>query len=146
MKDGKYNILIVDDEVQVQNSLYFILGKEEDYELFSVKSAEEMFRFLEQLSDDDLPDIILLDIIMPGMDGFEAAELLKIQDRYKDIIIIFISGLSDEISELRGYTVGAKDYIYKPFHDSHLTRRLYIQKELIRIAKEYEDVKKNNVS
>ena len=140
----KYNILMVDDEVSVLNSLYFILHNEEEYELFSVKSAEEMFKFLDECENEKIPDIILLDIIMPGMNGFEAAEILSTDDRYKDINIIFITGLTDASSELKGYSLGAKDYIYKPFNDSHLRRRIHIQKELSKLTRDLNNVKEKN--
>ena len=69
------------------------------------------------------PDLILLDVMMPGIDGFETCERLKQDDASSDIPVIFMTALSDTLDKVRGFSVGAVDYITKPIqHDEVLAR------------------------
>ncbi|MFK5969274.1 MAG: hybrid sensor histidine kinase/response regulator [Candidatus Marithrix sp.] len=69
------------------------------------------------------PDLILLDVMMPEMDGFEACRILKSQDRTKDIPIIFMTALADTVDKIKGFELGAADYITKPIqHEEVLAR------------------------
>jgi diguanylate cyclase (GGDEF)-like protein len=83
-----------------------------DYDLTVAKSGEEA---LEILGGDNLPDLILLDIIMPGMDGFDVLRHIKEDDATKDIPVIFITAMTGEDDEAHGLAMGAVDYITKPF-------------------------------
>lgn len=84
-----------------------------------------------------VPDIILLDVIMPGMDGFEVCRLLKENPETRDIPVVFMTVLSETVDKVKGFDLGAVDYITKPFHceeilvriDNHLTIR-HLQKQL----------------
>ena len=95
------------------------------YEVFTVPDAESLFQFLEtQFFETKLPDIILLDVSMPGIDGYEAISILKKDFRTAGIPVIFLTSTDDPPSELRGLTLGAVDYISKPFSPPILLKRV----------------------
>jgi putative two-component system response regulator len=81
------------------------------YELFPAQSLEKMLEILENT----VPDLILLDINMPGMNGFEILEKLKADTRYADIPVIFLTAENDEENIIKGKSLGAVDFIFKPF-------------------------------
>ncbi|MDR0596125.1 MAG: response regulator [Clostridiales Family XIII bacterium] len=118
MGDKRYRIAMVDD-----NAANLTIGRtilKGYYEVFPVPSGERLFELLAKV----LPDLILLDIMMPGMDGYEAIRRLKADRRYESIPVIFLSAQSDESSELRGLAMGAVDYITKPFSAPLLLKRV----------------------
>lgn len=119
-------ILIVDDRSENLDLLISFL-EEYDFNIKVADSGEEMFNRLEYCS----PDIILLDIMMPGIDGFETCRRLKISDDYKDIPVIFMSALDDAVDKVKGLNLGAVDYITKPFIQAEVlarvTNHLHIQ-------------------
>ncbi|MCL2005559.1 MAG: response regulator [Planctomycetaceae bacterium] len=90
------------------------------YDVYTAISAEEMFDTLDVI----LPDVILLDVNMPHLDGYETIVKLKADVRYEDIPVIFVTGKSDENSMIRGLSLGAADYITKPFSASYLHERI----------------------
>ena len=81
------------------------------YEVFPASSADEMFEILENT----IPDVILLDVNMPGVDGFHAIQQLKANPRFANIPVIFLTSIKDEDSMAKGLSLGAIDYIPKPF-------------------------------
>jgi DNA-binding response OmpR family regulator len=93
---------------------------EEDCEIIS---ASEGVTALESAAR-NMPDLILLDVMMPGIDGFEVCLRLKADNRTKEIPVIFITGLRDAAFETRGLKMGAVDYISKPFHPAPLRARV----------------------
>jgi len=105
----KNTILIVDDEKP--NILFLNDLLCSDYTVFVAKDGYEAIRKANEL----LPDLILLDIIMPGMDGYEVLSELKSSEITKGIPVIFITGLSSSEDEEKGLTLGTADYITKPF-------------------------------
>jgi len=119
MKD-KAHILIVDDERTNINALGNILIKK--YEVSVALSGEQAIDFLSQCKT--LPDIILLDIIMPDLDGFQVCKRIKNNEMYRDIPIIFISALTEASEKVAGFTVGAVDFICKPFSDMEVLARI----------------------
>jgi len=111
-------IFIVDD-----SDTCLFMGKavlDGTYKAFGLPSAEEMFKLLEQIT----PDLILLDIDMPEMDGFEALSLLKKKPVTGNIPVIFLSSRSEEADKSKGFDLGAVDYIVKPYMPSHLIDRI----------------------
>ncbi|MCL2009636.1 MAG: response regulator [Synergistaceae bacterium] len=84
---------------------------EEHYRVITLSSAAKMFKILEKVK----PDLILLDIEMPEMDGFEAMEQLKSSEYHANIPVIFLTGLTDSDNEAYGIELGAVDFITKPF-------------------------------
>ena len=111
-------ILIVDD-----SSTNLLIARNmlcDDYQVVTVSSAKKMFAILEKIK----PDLILLDIEMPGMDGFEALELLKSNVGKPDIPVIFLTVMNDTETEARGLRSGAVDFLYKPLSKSTLLERI----------------------
>ena len=90
------------------------------YEVYPVQSAEALFELLENIT----PNLILLDIEMPEVDGYEAMKRLKADTRYADIPVIFLTSMDDDDSEMEGFDLGAADYITKPFSGPLLLKRI----------------------
>jgi DNA-binding response OmpR family regulator len=86
------------------------------YEIFPAQSAEQMFELLDNVK----PDMILLDVNMPEENGFEAIEKLKADSRYAGIPVIFLTIQKDKKSIMKGMSLGAVDFLAKPFTDDHL--------------------------
>jgi len=86
------------------------------------------------------PDLILLDIMMPGMDGYETCKRLKADARTKDIPVIFISALSESIDKVKGFSSGGVDYITKPFQQNEVLARINTHLTLQKQKKELEDL------
>ena len=93
------------------------------YKTYAMESAAMMFRLTEKI----MPDLILLDINMPEMDGFQAIEILKKNDKLKSIPVIFLTARNDSEAALRGLELGAADYIIKPFSKPVLIKRIEMQ-------------------
>jgi putative two-component system response regulator len=120
MQNGKKNVVLVDD-----NPVNLKLARNtlmEWYNVFTVPSAQKLFQLLEQT----LPDLILLDVVMPEMNGYEAIKNLKDNPRTADIPVIFLTSRTDTISELEGFSLGAIDYISKPFSPQLLLKRVEV--------------------
>ena len=106
----KYTILIIDDKSENLHYLNTIL-KEEDY---TIKASTDAL-FAINSAKVNPPDLILLDIKMPNISGFDACKMLKEDEVLKDIPIIFISALDDVESKVKALSMGGVDYITKPF-------------------------------
>ncbi len=134
-------ILVVDDAPANLKVIVQTLT-DEGYEVSTAISGE---RALKQISY-DLPDLILLDIQMPGIDGFETCKRLKENLQTKDIPIIFMTALSDSESIVKGFTLGAVDYITKPFQVVEVLARVktHIHLQQLRKNLEKEVAKKTN--
>jgi len=124
--DKKPLILLVDDEPTNLKILREIL--ESDYSLSFAKNGEDAI----QLASTLLPSIILLDIMMPGMTGYEVCEKLKSQSSTINIPIIFVSALTEEMDEMKGFEVGAVDYIFKPVRPGIVRSRVKNHLSLVR--------------
>ncbi len=112
-------VLVVDDSKTKAHALKrMLLG--EGYQVEAVNSAAAALQVLEQGS----PDLILLDVVMPSMDGFELCEQLKSDERTQGIPVIFITTLTDTESKLRGFAVGGEDYIQEPFIEAEVLARV----------------------
>lgn len=106
----KQTILVVDDAPENIDLLYLVLGS-----IYNIKVALNGEKALEIASNPaDLPDLILLDVMMPGMDGYEVCRQLKTSSLTCKIPVIFISALSEKQDESKGFEAGAVDYIVKP--------------------------------
>ncbi|MCQ6280388.1 response regulator [Bacillus sp. EB600] len=114
------NILMVDDLQENLTALEAVLSSSH-YHLVSARSGEEALRYI--LKQDFA--VILLDVQMPGLNGFETAKLIKARKKSKNIPIIFITAISQDMEHvIHGYSVGAIDYIFKPFHPETLKRKV----------------------
>jgi putative two-component system response regulator len=102
------------------------------YKTFALPSAEKMFKLLEKIT----PDLILLDVDMPEMDGFQAMSALKSDVKLKSIPVIFLTAKNDAESEIRGFEIGALDFINKPFSAPVLIRRIETHIETDKLVKE----------
>ena len=102
------------------------------YEVFPAPSAEKLFEILENV----VPDLILLDIEMPVMNGYEAIKKLKADPRYSEIPVIFLTSKDDDASEMEGFDLGAADYMTKPFSGPLLIRRISNQLLIVKQKKE----------
>ncbi|MCL1903879.1 MAG: response regulator [Oscillospiraceae bacterium] len=118
------SLFIVDDNLTNLNIARDILSKE--YNVITIPSAMKMFEMLNKT----IPDIILLDIEMPEMNGYDAIKILKADENYKHIPVIFITVRGDSASELAGLSLGAVDYISKPFAPQLLAKRIEIHATL----------------
>ena len=112
-------IMVVDDDKVLLKNSAVLLGANYSVSLYSSGSDA-----LKALSEGTLPDLILLDVKMPGIDGYEVMRSIRSTERCKDIPVIFVTGLSDEEDELRGLQMGAADYIKKPFSQKILLARV----------------------
>jgi len=116
----KKKILIVDDIAENRKILATILSKEDDYEISLASDGKSVINNIEK----EVPDIILLDIMMPSMDGFEVIKALKSIEGVKDIPIIFITAITDVDSKILAFKEGGVDYITKPFNKQELLARV----------------------
>ena len=133
-----YNILIVDD---ISDNIRVAMNilKEDGYDFAFAKNGKDALSFL----DEQNCDLILLDIMMPGMNGYEVCEKIKKNPRLSSIPVIFLTAKTDVDALSKGFGVGAIDFITKPFHPDELLARVKTHLELFR-AKEL--LKKNNIS
>ena len=129
MEKERTRILIVDDEKQNREIIFQILALQEDY---LVKAVDSGIKALE-IIDDFVPEIILLDIMMPGLDGYEVCRRIRSTESHKFIKIIMISGMSSIEERLDGYESGADDYITKPFIEDELLAKIAVFSKLARI-------------
>lgn len=125
--DKRAKILIVDDNKQNIEMLMELFKGE--YKIAAAISAE---RALKITDSDAPPDIILLDILMPGMDGYELCARLKENPKTKEIPVIFVTAMSEIMDENRGFSLGAVDYITKPFHPPMVQARVKLHLNLKR--------------
>jgi len=116
------NILIVDDLPANLKVLVNIL-KNQDYKIRKVTNGQSAIKAVKK----ELPDLILLDIKMPDMDGYEVCKKLKSDRETQDIPIIFISALSDVFDKVKAFEVGGIDYITKPFQQEEVLARIKTQ-------------------
>ena len=115
----KKKILIVDDEL-VGRQLLQALLMVEGYQPILAKNATEAL----QITTNEHPDLILLDIMMPEINGFEFLKKIKAIDKLKHIPVILISALDDRDSKAKGLNAGARDYISKPYDSSNVILKI----------------------
>ncbi|MBD3615813.1 MAG: hybrid sensor histidine kinase/response regulator [Gracilimonas sp.] len=143
MEQEESLILLVDDTPANLKLLSHVLDKE-GYDHIEATSGEEAV----ELAKKNIPDLILLDIMMPGMDGFEVIKKIKEDEYLEDIPIIFLSSLTDTDDKIEGFKSGGVDYITKPFQKEETLARIkthlkirFLQKQLnerIRVLRERE--------
>ena len=117
-------ILIVDDEPNIVMSLEYIF-KKENFEVFIARDGSEAI----EIAEDNLPDIVLLDIMMPNVDGYQVLKHLKNSPKLKGIKVLFLSA-KNKVSDIElGLQLGADKYISKPFSTKKLVKEV---KELLK--------------
>ncbi len=112
-------ILIADDEPDILEIIRYNLEKE-GYEVHTAKDGNEAIEKAKQL----YPDLIILDIMMPRKNGVEVCSILRTQPSFQDTLIIFLTAMSDESSQIKGLETGADDYISKPISPKVLVSRV----------------------
>ncbi len=135
----KAKILIVEDEKDIQELLQYNLERE-GFHIIPTSSGEEALDILEK----EIPHLIILDLMMPGIDGLETCRMIKQDSRLKNIPIIFLTAKSEELDIVIGLQLGADDYVTKPFSPRVLTARV---KALLRRLSEKpasKDIRKFN--
>ncbi len=119
MSNTKHKILIVDDEPDIRELIEYNL-KKEGYQVYTASNGQEGVAEAKRV----LPDLIILDIMMPKMDGIEACRILRSMNDFKNTFMVFLTARSEEYSEIAGFNVGADDYIAKPIKPRALTSRI----------------------
>lgn len=130
---SKLNILVVDDTVANLELLEAFLD-ENGYEVRTSISGETALKSMKA----QIPDLILLDIMMPGMDGYETCKTIKENQLYKDIPVIFLSAKGELTDKLKGFEVGAVDYLTKPFDLSEVLARIGTHLSIYLLKRELE--------
>jgi len=110
-------------------------GLEDTYDVMTIPSGARLFTILKKLK----PNLILLDIEMPEMDGFQVLEQLKNDKEYKEIPVIFLTGIHDPEVEARGFTSGVVDFITKPFSTPVLLNRVKLHIDVNLLIKEHTE-------
>lgn len=119
MSSTKQKILIVDDEPDIRELIEYNL-KKEGYQVFTASNGQECVSEAKRSH----PDLIILDIMMPKMDGIEACRILRTMNEFKNTFMVFLTARSEEYSEIAGFNVGADDYIAKPIKPRALVSRI----------------------
>jgi DNA-binding response OmpR family regulator len=114
-------VLVVEDEIHIQKLIKLILEKNK-FEVDTVGSGEDALKYLD--SAEKKPDLVLLDIMMPGIDGLQVLRTVKANSALKHIPVVMLTALAQESVVLQGIKLGAKDYIRKPFHPGELAKRI----------------------
>jgi DNA-binding response OmpR family regulator len=117
---AKGKILVVDDEVNITQILEFSIGAE-GYEVITAANGEEAIDKARR----EQPDLIILDVMMPKIDGFEACRILKANPLTKGIPVVLLTAKGRDIDKRLGQEVGATDYIVKPFSPNKLVDRIH---------------------
>ena len=136
--EKKNSLLIVDDDVSNLLELTQILQPE--YRIYTAKDGASAL----ERAKKSLPDLILLDIIMPDMNGFDVIAELKKDISIKDIPVIFITGISEDENESAGLSIGAVDYIRKPFNAAIVLIRVRHQIQIINLRHDLECAARNS--
>lgn len=134
MNTGPASILVVEDSPVNQSILKNLLERE-GYRISTANHGKDALVLLQG----DVPDLILLDILMPEMDGFELCRLLKQRPDLSDIPVIFISSLDNTTDKLSGFAAGGVDYITKPFHPAEVLARISTHLKICRLQRQLEE-------
>lgn len=119
MSIAKQKILVVDDEQDILELIAFNL-KREGYQVSTASNGHEAINVAKDIN----PDLIILDVMMPKMDGIEACRLMRAMPEFKNTFMVFLTARSEEYSEIAGFHVGADDYIAKPIKPRALMSRI----------------------
>lgn len=137
MSTAKQKILIVDDEPDILELIAYNL-KKVGYQVFLASNGQEGITVAKKVQ----PDLIILDIMMPKMDGIEACRLMRAIPEFKNTFMVFLTARSEEYSEIAGFNVGADDYIAKPIKPRALVSRI---NAILRRNSSSEEVSDNKV-
>ncbi len=116
---SKQKILVVDDESDIVELISYNLTKE-GYQVYTASNGKEAIKIAKEV----YPDLIILDVMMPEMDGIEACRIMRSMPEFKQVFMVFLTARSEEYSEIAGFHVGADDYIAKPIKPRALMSRI----------------------
>lgn len=119
MSSIKQKILVVDDEPDIVELIAYNL-KREGYQVYTAANGQEAVTTAKKV----MPDLIILDVMMPKMDGIEACRIMRAMPEFKSTFMVFLTARSEEYSEIAGFNVGADDYIAKPIKPRALLSRI----------------------
>jgi len=119
MNDTKYKILLVDDEVDILEFISYNLEKE-GYKVYTAQNGVEAIKLAEKKT----PDLIILDVMMPEMDGIAACEEIRKIPSLQNVVIAFLTARGEDYSQIAGFEAGADDYITKPIRPKVLVSRV----------------------
>ncbi|MEH0018719.1 MAG: response regulator [Desulfobacter sp.] len=131
--DKAFRILIVDDETLNIRILTEFL--QDDYKIMAAKTGEQA---LKAVTSPTPPDLILLDIIMPGMDGYEICSRIKAEEKTAHIPVIFVTAVSEAMDAAKAFELGAVDYVTKPFNPVTVKARVNTHVKLNTTMRELE--------
>ncbi len=112
-------ILIVDDEPNIIVPLQFLM-EQNGYDVLVAQSGEEAIENIQQYR----PELILLDIMLPGIDGFEVCEIVRLKPEWRQTKVIFLTAKGREVDKAKGMVLGADAYITKPFSNSEVVEKV----------------------
>ena len=127
MNKSDIKILCVDDEPDILEILKYNLSSE-GYDVSTAKDGKSALK----IANDKVPNVIIMDIMMPNMDGIEACEALRANDRFNDTLIMFLTARGEDYSHIAAYEAGADDYVTKPVKPKILVSKV---KGLLRRSK-----------
>jgi putative two-component system response regulator len=140
MSQTRKTIIIVDDDpIILKLARNALMSK---YDVFTVPSPTKLFSLLDRAG----PDLILLDVLMPEMSGYELIRILKKDARLMDVPIIFLTSKYDVESEMEGLSLGATDYMHKPFSPMLLLKRVDVQMQMLEQRRELRVMNENLMS
>lgn len=137
MNNNDFKILLVDDEPDILEFLSFNLIQE-GFEVFTAQNGKEAIRKANEVN----PHLIILDVMMPEMDGMEACELLRQDEKFQNTIIAFLTARGEDYSQIAGFDAGGDDYIAKPVKPKVLVSRI---KALLKRYNSSTKEEKNNL-
>jgi two-component system alkaline phosphatase synthesis response regulator PhoP len=142
MSSEKFRVLVVDDEPDIVEFLSYNLVKE-GYAVFTASNGQEALDSVEKNN----PDLVLLDIMMPIMDGVEACRSIRSNPTYNHIIVSFITARTEDYSQIAGFNVGADDYIMKPIKPRILLSRVsaLLRRRSMNSEQKNHDVQSDNL-
>lgn len=134
-KNSERSIILIVDDNQTNLDVLFELLKNYGFKVLVAQDGESAIEQIQYIH----PDLILLDIMMPGIDGFETCQRLKSDPPTQDIPIIFMSALSDTVDKVKGFQTGAVDYITKPFQHEEVLSRIKTHLTISSLQKKLEE-------
>ena len=133
MGSENFKILLVDDEPDILEIISYTL-KSDDYLVYTAENGVKAVELAKKIK----PDLIILDVMMPEMDGIEACEIIRNDSQIGNSLIVFLSARGEDYSQIAGFKAGADDYITKPVKPKVLKSK--IKSLLRRISKDEEDL------
>lgn len=140
MDASKYSLLLVDDEPDVLEFIGYNLRKE-GFNVYTASNGNEAIKMAQQVR----PQLILLDVMMPGMDGIETCEEIRKLPYLKDVLVAFLTARSEDYSQIAGFEAGGDDYISKPIKPKVLVSRIKALLKRGNISIHNEIIDLNNV-